>query len=381
MPTPSTPRKSLIVVSLRGGVDGLNVLVPYRDDDYYRARPTIAIPGPSTPRGAAIDLDGMFGLHPALAPLFELFDSGRLAFVNAVGWPGDSHSHFEAWDEIESGSTGSARPSTGWLARYLAATSEGARSPLRSIAFADTLPRLLVGEPGAMVTRTLPTHFVAQEPEVDKRMRAALRRIYGDGTELGIAAVNALAAWDSVDAEVRRDGARSQPKQGNDATFAEQLRAVAVLQRSDVGLRAASVDLHGWDTHVAQGGVSGTMAERLADLAEGLRMYASNEDLFDRTIVIVLTEFGRRVAENGGAGTDHGSGSTMMILGGPIRGGRVYGRWPGLAATSLSGPGDLAVTTDIRDVIIELLVEDAGDRIASTVFPSYRPGARHGIVR
>jgi uncharacterized protein (DUF1501 family) len=375
------PKETLVVVSLRGGADGLNMLVPYRDENYYRARPTIAVPPPGDPGEAAVELDGTFALHPSLAALHSFYETGGLALVHAVGWPGDSHSHFEAWDEIESGAPGDARPSTGWLARYLDATVSTSPGPIRSIAFADTLPRLLVGAPGALVTTSLPEHFVAPKVVDDTRMRRALRALYSEGGQLDDGACAALDAWDSIGETIARDRAGHRDSRYPPTRFGEQFRAIELLQRSDVGLEAASIELYGWDTHVVQGSVTGDLSDRMRELTDALVAYGANADLFDRTTVVVLTEFGRRVAENGGAGTDHGSAGVVMLLGSRVRGGRVFGEWPGLAPESLSGPGDLAAATDVRDVLAEILVDNVGESRISRVFPSYRPRSIHGLVR
>jgi uncharacterized protein (DUF1501 family) len=371
-------QNTLVVISLRGGADGLNILVPYKDDNYYAARPTIAIPRPGAGGASAIELDDTFAMHPSLAPLHTVYERGEIAFVHAVGWPSESHSHFEITDEIEAGQPGSERPRDGWLARCLATRRRSARPPLTSVAFAATLPRLLEGETGVLAAEALPPHLVAPDRAEDDSLKRAIRGLYEKDRMLGPVATRALDAWEAVrnalDSMTTSSAVSRYPK----TRFGEQLRSVEALLRAEIGLEAASLELHGWDTHIVQGGVEGGMAERLDELARALDAFAASDaGILERTTIVVMTEFGRRVAENGGAGTDHGRGTAMMLLGPRVRGGRVYGEWPGLAASALSGPGDLAATSDVRDVLAELVAVEFGDRAVSIAFPDYE--ARKGI--
>ena len=370
-----TTRNTIVVVSLRGGADGLNIVVPYRDEHYHAARPTIAIPRPGTGGACAIELDGRFALHPSLAPIYRLYERGMLAIVHAVGWPGESHSHFEITDEIEAGQAGSSRPRSGWLARCLALRTERARGPLTALAFASTLPRLLDGEPGVLTTRSLPKHLVAQEPDVDRRLKMVIRALYRDDPLLGPVATRALDSWEAIRESLEGVLESTATSRYPRTEFGEQFRSVEAVVRAGVGLEAASLELHGWDTHVVQGSVSGGMADRLGELAGALAAFAESEaELLERTTVVVTTEFGRRVAENGGAGTDHGCGTVMLLLGARVRGGRVFGDWPGLGEDTLSGPGDLAATSDVRDVLSELVAAEFGEKAVSVAFPAFRVG-------
>jgi uncharacterized protein (DUF1501 family) len=372
---------TLIVVSLRGGADGLNMLVPYCEDAYYDARPTIGLPPPGGDGTAARDLDGRFALHPALARLGPLFDDGRLAFVHAVGWPGDSHSHFEVTDEIEAGVPGTARPQSGWLARCLARREAEDRPTLRTIAFAATPPRLLAGEVGAITTMKLERTLVSNDPVQDSRIRQALHALYRRDEVLGPTAIRTLDVWESVRASLADMDALDRAARYPRTRFGSHFSSVEALLRAGVGLEAASLELSGWDTHVLQGGIEGGMAERLNELAEALDSFATSDaKLLERSTVVVLTEFGRRVRENGGAGTDHGCGSVMILLGNHVRGGRVYGEWPGIAPENLTENGDLVATTDMREVLSEVVAAVFGAKAPERAFPDFGPRRHLGCA-
>ena len=359
----------LVLVSLRGGVDALNAVVPHGDPDYYRLRPSLAIPVPKAPGLATLDLDGFFGFHPALAPLLSLWERRELAIVHAVGWPGVSHSHFEAWEEIECGALGEDRPQSGWLARALAAEG-GVRSPLSAVAFADTMPRLLSGALGATVLQSLSDYRLASAGDRSGRMQRALRSLYArTALPVGRAGVETLEALEAIE----RLEAVGDAGDGGDSPFARQLGMVSRLIRADVGLRAASVELGGWDFHFAEGAANGSMARLLAQLARGLARFRSDlGDDWRRVVVVAISEFGRRAAENGSGGTDHGQAGTILVAGGGVRGGRVYGEWPGLSPERLEPPGDLEITTDFRDVLLGVLPAGLSPDEHESIFPRYR---------
>lgn len=387
---PSRP-PVLVVVSLRGGADALNLLVPHGDPHYARLRPTLAIPAPSraasksNPNAAAIDLDGFFGFHPALAPLLPLWERGELAAVSAVGWPGVSHSHFEAWEEIECGAVGEERPSSGWLARALASRPPST-SPLRAVAFADTMPRLLSGALGSTVLQGLEDLHLAAPATRRAEIGDALRSLYGGSAfPVGAAGIEVLDAI----AALRRAEAGVSPNRGNRAVetakptgLGRTLSDVARLVRADVGLEAAAVEIGGWDFHFAEGGSSGAMAEKLAELAGAISDFRRDVDEhWERTRLVAISEFGRRAAENGSAGTDHGQAGAFLVAGGRVRGGRVFGAWPGLSPDRLAGPGDLAITTDFRSVLSEALPEDTSAIERKRIFPGFEPPPRMGLFR
>ncbi|MEW6735916.1 MAG: DUF1501 domain-containing protein [Acidobacteriota bacterium] len=373
--------ETLIVISLRGGADALNMIVPYRDYDYYRLRPSLAISQPGKALKAAVDLDGFFGLHPSLSPLLPFYRNGQLAFIHAVGWPGNSHSHFEAWEEIESGAVGTTHPKSGWLARYLQLRSPLPPTPLRAVAFAEILPRLLTGALGVSALRQL-EDFRLAIPKDGHPLHNLLDKLYRNSPSslgpFGIQTLNALATVDQlVSADRDKKTARGYPQ----TTFGAQLHALEKLIHAEIGLEAASVELGGWDTHFFQGTTDGLMANRLNELATGLATFVNNlKDDLDRVLIVVMSEFGRRAGENGSAGTDHGQAGVMMLLGASVHGGQVYGNWPGLSDARLATPGDLAITTDFRDVLSELVNVGLGREASAQIFPDYRASRVLGVI-
>ena len=347
----------LVAVFQRGAADGLSMLVPHGDAAYYAARPSIALTRPRrADAAAALDLDGFFALHPALAPLLPLWSVGTLAVVAACGSPDGSRSHFDAQDYMESGTPGVKRTPDGWLGRAAVSLPVGAATPFRSVALATRLPRILRGDAGALALSSLERFEVrtTSQPAVSQRGFEALYRegvrdlLHGTGRET----FEALRMLESAGA------ARLAPANGAEyprGRFGESLRQIAQLIRADVGVRIAFADMDGWDTHVAQGADQGQLATRLREFGAALAAFV--RDLGDRmadVVVLTMSEFGRTVAENGNRGTDHGHATAMFALGGAVRGGRVYGRWPGLAPEQRFDGRDLAVTTDFRHLFHEI---------------------------
>jgi uncharacterized protein (DUF1501 family) len=375
-------KETLVIINLRGGADGLNMVVPYRDSDYRRQRPLLAIPEPKSAGRTAIDLDGFFGLHPSLAPLMPLYEGGRLAILHAAGWPGDSHSHFEAWDEIEAGVAGMDLPTTGWLGRYLNLLSPVPRSPMRAVAFGEHFPQLFRGALGVSCLRSLEDFHLASASDNQREIHRSLRALYsGRDSTLGRIGVGTLDAIETLGQLTSETGSRAMAGYP-DTEFGKQLWSIEQLIRSGIGLEAASLDLKGWDTHILQGSTDGIMAKLLGELASGLSAFMKNlEDRAKDLLVVVMTEFGRRVMENGSGGTDHGQGGVIFICGGRVRGGRVYGEWPGLGESHLAGPGDLAITTDFRDALGEIVSSQLGDRALGQVFPGHSARKRIGFLR
>jgi len=371
----------LIMISLRGGADALNFLVPYRDENYYRLRPSLAIPEPGKAGKTVIDLDGLFGFHPALAPLFPLYERGLLAALHAVGWPGETHSHFQAWEEIESGVIGEDRPMSGWLARYLQLLSPAQRSPLRAVAFGETPSRLFKGAIGANTLRSLDQFRLSVNQTDQQSMHKALRTMYNNGSSIGQLGIQTLDALDTIEKIVSQSKSIKSKFSYPETEFGKQLRTVEQLIQADIGLEAANIDLNGWDTHILQGSTDGAMARLLGEFATGLSTFVQNlNDRMDRILIVVMSEFGRRAMENGSGGTDHGQGGLMLFCGGSVRGGRVYGEWPGLGPSQLAEPGDLSITTDFRDALGEVVSARLGERAIKQVFPGYRPRKRLGFL-
>lgn len=366
-----TRRKLVIAIFQRGAVDGLNMVVPFGEDEYYRLRPTIAVPRPGKTDGV-IDLDGFFGWHPRLAPLTPLWTNRSLAVVHACGSHDGTRSHFDAQDYMESATPGVKSTRDGWLNRYLGSASDGARNPLRAVSLTRTMPRALQGEAPALAIGRIDDFGVRGGMGAGDSFEAA----YADAAD----AVLAGTASEAFDAMRMLRGAtrgRYVPAGGAEyprSPFGQALQEIARLAKADVGLEVAFAESGQWDHHVNEGGPAGQIANRLDDFARSLAALAI--DLGDRmadTLIVTMSEFGRAVAENGSRGTDHGHGNAMMLIGGSVKGGRVHGVWPGLAAAERYEGRDLAVTTDFRDVFGELVVRHLGaDHVtAARVFPGY----------
>lgn len=360
------PDRRLIVIFLRGAVDGLSVVVPHGDPRYYEMRSSIAIPKAN----GAIDLDGYFGLHPALAPVLPLWQDKTLAFVHASGSPDPSRSHFDAQAMMEAGTPGNPATRTGWLNRLLSVIP-GPHAPTQAVSVGPTLPRILQGpiavanvEAGKNAGRPI----ALDRPAVNK----AFARLY-DGQDALSAAyregqTSRKKLLSDMDEEMRQADNGAPSATG----FPAQAPRLARMMRRDRSIQIAFVALGGWDTHVRQGSSTGQLANHLGPLAEGLAALAQGlGDDYRETVVLVISEFGRTARENGNGGTDHGHGNVMWVMGGPIGGGKVYGAWPGLANDQLYQNRDLAVTTDFR-VVASTVIERhmrLPDRDLATVFP------------
>jgi len=387
-------RKLLITIFQRGAADGLNIVVPFGERDYYTARPTIAIPAPTRAvqaggrGGTALDLDGFFGLHPRLAPLLPLWQQRSLAIVHACGSHDPTRSHFDAQDYMESGTPGVKSTPDGWLNRVLKAerrpdalpespgstpspaSPSAPASPFRAVALGPQLPRTLQGTAAALAMTDV--------------NRFGVRG--GAGTQASFEAEYAAAAdrvlqrtgQDAFDAMRQLDAAtpgRYQPANGAAyprSAYGQALKQIAQLAKADVGLEVAFAESTQWDHHANEGAANGQLANRLDDFAQGIAALVT--DLGSRmqdVVILTMSEFGRAVAENGNRGTDHGHANAMFVVGGAVQGGKVYGRWPGLAPAQRHEGCDLAVTTDFRDVFSEIAVRHLGVRDARAVFPGY----------
>jgi uncharacterized protein (DUF1501 family) len=368
----ATGRRLLIAIFQRGAVDGLNMVIPYCESSYYRLRPSIAVPRPGG-GDTAIDLDGFFALHPSMAPLKALWDNRSLAIVHACGSHETTRSHFDAQDFMETATPGVKSTRDGWLNRHLQATDAGpddSGSPLRGIALTRQMPRALQGRAAALNVGSVDEFQVRGGLEAP---REAERAVSGDPL-LGRAAGDAFEAM-----RVLREATAGVYRPAPGVTyprspFGQALQEIARIAKADVGLEVAFAESNNWDHHAAEGGATGQLAGRLADLSQSIAALAA--DLGDRmaeTVIMTMSEFGRTVAENGSRGTDHGHGNAMLLAGGPIRGGRVLGRWPGLGDDQRFEGRDLAVTTDFREVFSEVAARHlgAGNEALSRVFPGF----------
>jgi uncharacterized protein (DUF1501 family) len=374
----SSRLKALVVVFQRGACDGLNTVIPYGEPLYRGLRPTIAVAAPDGSAEAALDLDGHFGLHPALAPLLPLWKERSLAVVHAVGSPDATRSHFDAQDFMESGTPGRKATDDGWLNRLLAESPGG--SPFRGVALTPTLPRALSGKAPAVAMANLRS-FAIRGGSSGTAARGFEDLYDGVTGTLGAAGHE---TFEAVEFLRKADPARYEPAAGASyprGRYGDSLKQIAQLIKADVGLEAAFTDIGGWDHHAAEGGVQGQLAQRLREF--GAALAAFHLDLGDRmrdVVLVTLTEFGRTARENGNRGTDHGHASVAFVMGGSVNGGRVHGRWPGLAADQLYEGRDLAVTTDFRDVVGEVVSRHHGASNLSSVFPGYAPRFP-GVIR
>ncbi len=364
---------TLVVVFMRGGVDGLNVVVPYAEPDYYNSRKSIAIAEPKTDQAnRALDLDGFFGLNPTCQALHDLYTHKTLAIVHAVGSPDPTHSHFEAMDTMERGTPGAKTIPTGWIGRHLQVTAAGRESPFRAVGFGTMLQKSLRGPVPAVALQSIADfHLNGRRQELQK-IQAALAALYeGDDLMAGQAqqTLSAVQQLTQIAGSVYAPAAGAKYPQ---SSLGRSLKATAQLIKADIGLEVACVDIGGFDTHADQGGADGHFSFLLGQFAKALlAFYTDLQAQMGRITLVTMTEFGRRLRENSSGGTDHGHGSVMFVLGDNVNGGKVYSRWPGLGKDDLYGPGDLAVTTDFRDVIGEIVQKRLGNANLATIFPNY----------
>lgn len=365
----------LVVVFLRGGADALNMIVPHGEDAYYQARPKLAIARPDTVGSApkAFDLDGFFGIHPALAPLLPIFQAGRLTAVHATGSPDPSRSHFEAMSFMERGTPGDNSISTGWVGRHLALLDTGNTSPLRAVGWGTAAQEAIRGPISPIAIKSIADYHLGGRLDVAAKMMESINALYTlDSGSLEQAAEATKSAVDVV-ARIAIDDYQAQ----NNAVYPENdfafgLKQTAALIRGDVGLEAACLDLGGWDTHANQGSIEGTQAQLMTQLADGLAAF--HEDMgveMDRITVMVMSEFGRRLEENANAGTDHGHGGVLLVMNGNLKPQPVFALWPGLESAYLDR-GDLAITLDYRDVLAEILSKRLNNPAINEVFPNHR---------
>ncbi len=377
-----TRQKILIAIFQRGAADGLNMVVPFGEQAYYAARPTIAIGQPGR-EGGAIDLDGFFGLHPRMASLEPYFTRGELAVVHAVGSHDETRSHFDAQDYMESGTPGVKNTRDGWLNRYLHAREHENASPFRAVALAKGLPRSLQGPAPALAIGQL-GQFGIQAGRQGGTMAAGFETQYAQAADALLGSTG-KEAFDAIRMLQEANPGRYAPENGAEypgSGFGEAMRQIAQIVKSDLGLEVAFAELGQWDHHANEGSSTGQIANRLTDFSRGIAAFA--QDLGDRmgdVVLVTMSEFGRTVKENGNRGTDHGHGNAMLVLGGSVKGGKVYGRWPGLSADKLWQGRDLAITTDFRDVFAECLTGHLGATDISKVFPGYQYKAPLGMIR
>ncbi len=376
---PAGARDTLVVVNLRGGMDGLTGCVPFGDAELYAKRPTLAVPPPGQTNGA-LDLDGYFGLPPAAAPLLTPYQAGHLAIVHATGSTDPTRSHFDAMFYMETGTpnSGGLLASTGWIGRHLIHTSPLGTGELRGIGVSPYLAMSMFGGPGTIPVADLASYDFPGRPNTAADRRALLSSLYSESVEILESSANSAMA--TVDILNAIDFPNYVPENGAvypNSTFGYGLKSIAALVKADADLEIAHLDYDGWDHHNGEGPIDGAFAYMIGDLSATLEaFYLDMQARMGRLIVVVMSEFGRRIEENGTAGTDHGHGNCMYVMGGHVAGGQVLTQWPTLIG---SGNGDLDITIDYRDILAEILERRMGDTSLGDVFPNFTPTFR-GII-
>jgi len=375
--TAATRGKRLVVIFQRGAADGLNVVVPYREQNYYAMRPAIAIP-----QNQVLDLDGFFGLHPSLAAFKPLYDQGHLAVVHAAGSPDMCRSHFDAQDYMESGTPGVKSTADGWLNRALQA--EDLRhlqehTAFRALALGSAVPRTLAGKIPAIALSNVNSFAVGgsnqNQSPVPSPAAVAFEAMYDDSGDR-IFHATGEETFEAVKMLRAANPAQYKPAPGVDyptSEFGNNMKQIAQLLKADLGVEAAFTDVGGWDTHQNQGGVNGQLADRLRDFSSTIAAFWRDlGDSAETVTLVTMSEFGRTARQNGTGGTDHGHANAMFVLGGQVKGGKVYGRWPGLDNDQLNEGRDLTVTTDFRQVLGEVVAKTIGANNLELVFPGAR---------
>jgi uncharacterized protein (DUF1501 family) len=366
--------KRLVVIFQRGAADGLNIVVPHAEPAYYAMRPSINIP-----RQQVIDLNGFFGLHPAMAPLKPLWDQRHLAVVHAAGSPDTTRSHFDAQDYMESGTPGVKDTSDGWLNRTLQSEPAVADSPFRAIALGTSLPRILSGKASAVAVSNVNGFGIAGGNPAAAPLGNTFEAMYAQSVDTVLHGT-ATETFEAVKMLKSADPQKYTPAPGANyprGPFGNALRQTAQLIKSNLGVQIAFTDIGGWDNHVNEGAVEGQLANVLRDFAQSIAAFwVDLGPLAEETLIVTMSEFGRTARENGNRGTDHGHANVMFILGGPVRGKRVYGRWPGLDPSQLNEGRDLVLTTDFRRVLGEAVSRHLGNAHLNSVFPGFdnQPG-------
>lgn len=406
---PSRRGKVLVCIFQRGAADGLSMVPPHGDADYYKLRPGIAIAPPAGKAGqeSALELDGFFGLHPALAPFQPLYKSGELAIVHACGSPSANRSHFDAQDFMEAGAVDNKSVPDGWLNRLLAADGAGQQgTPFRAVSLTSTLPRSLMGDfdalaipdlrafgvgaANAAATGMLPRRAMnggARPADMNAEKAASGFESLYSGAVDDVLQGTGRESFEAIAMLKKADPARYQPADGAKyppSGLGRALAQVAQLIKADLGVEAACAETGGWDTHANQGTAAGQLAGRLAEFGQAIAAF--HRDMGDRmadVVVLTMSEFGRTVRENGNRGTDHGHGTCFFVLGGGVKGGKVHGRWPGLAVDNLFERRDLEVTTDYRNLFAEIAQRHLGARDVGKVFPNFKVQAANlpGVLR
>ncbi|QNI38528.1 DUF1501 domain-containing protein [Edaphobacter sp. 4G125] len=366
--TAAANHKKLVVLFQRGAADGLNIVVPYREKNYYAMRPSIAIR-----ENEVLDLNGFFGLHPSMASLKPLYDQGHLAIVHAAGSPDMTRSHFDAQDYMESGTPGVKITSDGWLNRALQAErSTEALSPFRAVALGAQVPRTLEGKVPAIAVNNLRDFSVAGRGPQASPISNAFQAMYDSSSDVMLHSTG-QETFEAVKMLRAANPAKYTPASGviyPNTQFGNSLKQIAQLLKANLGVEAAFADIGGWDTHQNQGNSRGQLANRLQEFSDSISgFWKDMGDEAENITLVTMSEFGRTARQNGTGGTDHGHANVMFVLGGQVKGGKIYGRWPGLSNEQLNEGRDLTVTTDFRRVLGEAAYRSLGAGNLDVVFP------------
>jgi uncharacterized protein (DUF1501 family) len=384
----STSTKRLVVIFQRGAADGLNIVIPHAEPSYFAMRPSIAIP-----RNQVIDLNGFFGLHPAMTSFKPLWDQGHLAIVHAAGSPDTTRSHFDAQDYMESGTPGVKSTSDGWLNRTLQGTPTSPKaglagdpassaSPFRGVALGTSLPRIQSGKASAVAVSNVNGFSIANGNPAAVPLGNTFEAMYAQSVDsvlhgTGNETFEAVKMLKSADPQRYTPAAGANYPKGR---FGDALRQTAQLIKANLGVQIAFTDIGGWDHHVNEGSTEGQLANVLRDFSQSIAAFWTDlGPLGEETVIATMSEFGRTARENGNRGTDHGHANVMFLLGGPVKGGRVYGQWPGLDPAQLNEGRDLALTTDFRRVLGEAVSKHLGNAQLGTVFPGFANSPREFV--
>jgi uncharacterized protein (DUF1501 family) len=380
-------RPIVIAIFQRGAMDGISAVVPFGDRNYYSVRPNIAVPQPKSgaSNDAAIDLDGYFGLHPALLSFKPLYDAGNLAIIHAVGSPDNTRSHFDAQDYMESATPGNKGTGDGWLNRYLQAQRDQRATPFRAVSLTANLPRTLLGNAPAIAMTNI-GDFGVRAGQGNGQVAKGFEELYAQNMSDALHGTG-KEAFEAVKMLKKANPQQYQPAGGANypgSPFGQALLQIAQLIKADIGVEVAFTDVGGWDTHANQGNARGQLANRLQDFGQSIAaLYRDLGDHMRNVVIITMTEFGRTIRQNGSGGTDHGHASVAFALGGAVKGGKVYGKWPGLASEQLYEGRDLQLTTDFRDLFAEIAARHMGAANLGAIFPGFNPNPANfkGLIR
>ncbi|MGC2198374.1 MAG: DUF1501 domain-containing protein [Terriglobales bacterium] len=360
--------KRLVVIFQRGAADGLNIVVPHGERAYYAMRPSINIP-----RKDVLDLDGFFGLHPSMTALQPIWNQRRLAIVHATGSPDPTRSHFDAQDFMESGTPGLKATADGWLNRALHSLPAASdKSAFRAISLGPALPRILTGAERAVAVNNINDFGVGGRNPNATPIANTFEAMYDQSVDTVLHGTG-QETFDAVKMLKAADPAKYKPTADYPrGRFADSLKQLAQLIKANLGVQVAFADISGWDHHVNEGSTQGQIANVLREFSQSLSAFWIDlGELAEETVVVTMSEFGRTARENGNRGTDHGHANVMFVMGGPVKGGKVYGHWPGLEQSQLYEGRDLAVTTDFRRVLGEAVSRHLGNTRLDQVFPGF----------